>query len=191
MSHVNRYSSIPIIRRENVAEHSWYVTFYAYLIGVDLVRRGEVVDMEKLLTRALLHDIDESMTGDFLRVVKYGHPNLKKDLDEVSESVISDMEGSIGLLEALREPWKSAKADDLEGAIIQVADLARVASYVQEEISTGNTNVANVLRECKGYMMELVDDDSQVREYAAGIIDWIEERLAGFRARQGTLPFVF
>lgn len=179
MSHVYRYSSVPVIRRENVAEHSWYVAFYSYLIGVDLVKQGIKVDFGKLLSRALIHDLDESMTGDFLRYVKYGHPDLKKALDEVSVSMIEKMGDELGVPD-IQSPWATAKEDDVEGHIIEVVDLARVASYVWEEVQSGNMHVAPILKECWGYIVEFCEynEQSPLIPYVDGIIQWLKAKTS-------------
>lgn len=177
MSHVHRYSSVPAIRKENVAEHTFYVAFYSYLIGKDLESKGVKVNFGEMLSRALLHDIDESMTGDFLRHVKYGHPDLKKALDEVSISMLNKMSDKLGV--NLLPQWLSAKFEDLEGEIIQVVDLAHVLSYVWEEIEMGNTHVSDIPKECAKYIQQFVDDnpDSKVTPYAERIIDWNVSKL--------------
>lgn len=175
MSHVYRYSSVPIGRRENVAEHSWYVAFYAYLIGQDLQQQGFNVDFGEMLSRALVHDLDESMTGDFLRYVKYGHPDLKRALDEVSVSMIDKMAYKLKSgRKAIQKHWSEAKDNDLEGDIIQVADLARVLSYVLEEIKMGNSHVTNIISECSEYIEEFAEKHthSPVTPYAREIVKW-------------------
>lgn len=175
MSHVYRYSSVPTARRENVAEHSWYVAFYAFLIGNDLQQQGYSVNFGEMLSRALVHDLDESMTGDFLRYVKYGHPDLKRALDEVSESMINKMGYSLKSGgRAIKRHWAKAKAHDIEGDIIQIADLARVLSYVLEEIRMGNSHVTHIISECAQYIEEftLQNPKSPVTPYAKEIIEW-------------------
>jgi len=174
MSHVYRYSSIPVIRRENVAEHSWYVAFYSLVVAKDLKSRGFDVDFGKLLERALVHDLDESMTGDFLRGVKYGHPDLKRALDELSEQMIRLMGDELGA--DLLLAWKKCKADDIEGDIISVVDLARVISYVYEEMKSGNQHVAHIITECCAWIKKflILKDHSPVVPYAKSIIRWAE-----------------
>lgn len=181
MSHVYRYSSVPVIRRENVAEHSWYVAFYAFLIGQDLVQHGHVVDFGKMLSRALVHDLDESSTGDFLRHIKYGHPDLKRALDEVSISMIGRIESKLRSNgREIMVNWQSAKDDDLEGHVIQVVDLARVITYVWEEIKLGNTHVCAIMGECCDYLREFCRDHegSPLVPYAIKIINWAIDKGA-------------
>lgn len=179
MSHVYRYSSIPVIRRENVAEHSWFVSFYSFLIGKDLEKtEGLEIDFGKLLSRAMVHDIDESHTGDFLRHVKYGHPDLKRALDETSIAMIDMLGDALGV--HFKHEWSTAKADDIEGHIIQVVDLARVLSYVWEEINSGNQHVSYILKECNEHIRKFIEDHpkSPVNSYAKRIYTWAYERYS-------------
>jgi putative hydrolase of HD superfamily len=177
MSHVYRYSSVPVIRRENVAEHSWYVAFYSLIIAKDLIRRGHEVDIGLLLERAMVHDLDESMTGDFLRGVKYGHPDLKRALDEISEREVLKMESDIGT--KLLLSWSQAKSPTIEGDIVSVVDLARVLSYVFEEMKLGNMHVRDIPEECCGWIKKFMyaRDASPVKEYAHEIYTWALERM--------------
>lgn len=186
MSHVYRYSSLPTLRKENVAEHTFYVVLYSYLIGKDLdarfledlARIHPSIDFGDLLARALLHDIDESHTGDFLRTVKYGHPDLKTALDQISESMVHKMSTELGV--DFYDPWKGAKNRDMNGWILEIADLARVVSYVMEEIKSGNRHIVNVLAEVRDYYKKVVDDPrfiQQLNGYVMDILDVVEENL--------------
>jgi len=153
LAHVNRYSSLPVVRRENVAEHTCFVSIFCLLIGKDLQERGWGVDYEKLLKSSLLHDIDESLSGDFLRCVKYGVPGLKTLLDEASHGFMRDIAGQIGI--DLIPDWKDAKDGSLEGNILAVADLLGVVSYILEEFAAGNRHLLYILKEVDGYYQQL------------------------------------
>ncbi|MCG8433046.1 MAG: HD domain-containing protein [Gammaproteobacteria bacterium] len=183
MSHVYRYSSVPVVRKENVAEHSWYVAFYAMLIGQALARDGHEVDFGLLLSRALVHDVDESHTGDFLTYIKYGHPGLKRALDETSAKMIRKIEEDLNLRDSLMDFWTLAKADDIEGHIIRVVDLARVASYVWEEIRMGNKHIAHILPDCKSHVETFIRQyhDSPVTPYAHKVVVWIDSVFTQFK----------
>ncbi len=47
-------------RRESVAEHSWRLTFAAYLVSDEFPE----ADLQKLLKMCLIHDLGEAFTGD-------------------------------------------------------------------------------------------------------------------------------
>lgn len=155
LAHVNRYTSYPVSRRENVAEHTCFVSLYCLLIGEDLECNVSIdINWRKLLKSALLHDLDEALTGDFLRSVKYGTPGLKKALDTASVRVVEGMESELNLTGIL-DTWKSAKDDSLEGSILAIADFLAVASYVVNEIWTGNRHLYYILHELRDHLVGL------------------------------------
>ena len=55
---------------ENVAEHSFEVALTAYLVSKALLRKGYRVDTKKVIVMALLHDLEEAITGDIVKPVK-------------------------------------------------------------------------------------------------------------------------
>src|SRR5436853_94810 len=72
--HVHRFSGSPVHRKESVGEHLWLAALYSDLISQELeARLPEIeIDTGKLLRRAIYHDVEESITGDIVRGVKYG-----------------------------------------------------------------------------------------------------------------------
>ncbi len=85
---MSRFSSFPVQRVENVAEHLFWVAMYSHLISVDLnyrrnteLRKGETtipfVDHAEVLQKALIHDLPEAKSGDIQRAYKYSIPELK------------------------------------------------------------------------------------------------------------------
>lgn len=67
---VHRFGTTAATMRENVAEHSYYITLYAMCL-MDRVRaEGHEVDGELLLKMCLIHDIPEGLTGDLIQRVK-------------------------------------------------------------------------------------------------------------------------
>jgi 5'-deoxynucleotidase YfbR-like HD superfamily hydrolase len=153
LAHVNRYSSLPVSRRENVAEHTCFVSLFSLFIGKDLKASGVEVDFAKLLTASLMHDLDESLSGDFLRTVKYGVPGLKTLLDGASEGFLHRIEKQLGV--DILQDWKTAKDASLEGGILAIADLLAVVSYVLEEFSGGNRHLLDLLPEVDSYLESL------------------------------------
>ena len=175
LSHVYRYISVPTIRRESIDEHIAYVSLYALIIAKDLIKSGHNVNLSILLERTLVHDLDESITGDVIRTVKYGHPDLKRVLDEVATLMMARLDKSLGV--SLSSAWRDAKGVDLEGAILEVVDLFQVISYVSEEIDLGNRHLLNILPECCNYVRQVIEhrSDSPIVPYAKEILEWATE----------------
>lgn len=154
MAHVNRYSSFPLIRPENVAEHSWWVTFISMLIGEDMNYRWtpecgrDWVNVGLLLERALVHDLSECVSGDIIRSYKYSSEAVLavlKHADTLNMEQMVDEFGSQG--SHVMFQWSTAKDDDIEGLIVRFADLAVVAFYVRDEYRTGNKALLAVLED--------------------------------------------
>lgn len=148
MSSVIRYSSIPHGRGENVAEHSFYVIFYCLLIAKDLEEEGQHVDLQKLLIAATIHDLDEAVTGDIIRTVKYSSEELRDKLGEVADVYCRHTLRKLNIdAEQLYDLWSHARDTSyVEGQILQLADMLSVVSYCVERIRSGNDYMRTILR---------------------------------------------
>lgn len=155
-SFVTRYSSHPVLIKENVAEHSFYVAMYSLILVNEC---GIRCDLKKLLARALVHDIDESVTGDFQRTFKYGSPELRRALHDGAKAFTWDMLRvySRHTQATLYHLWDSAKDSDIEGEIILVADFLAVVAYIIREIRMGNEYGLAIASQCAVYANEVIN----------------------------------
>ena len=64
LSYVPRWSIVDMAKDQSVAEHSYNVTILSMAIGEIAKRYGLSFDYGALLEEALLHDMDEALTGD-------------------------------------------------------------------------------------------------------------------------------
>jgi len=146
-----RYSAQPVIARENVAEHSFWTAMIAITIAYEIER--SVVPQVAL--KALLHDIEECMTGDLVREMKYATDEFRDAVKKVERMFISS------LLEDLGEPgaemfivWDSAKNNTLTGQIVGLADLLSVVSFCTKEHELGNTNLEEIRKNCSELVVQ-------------------------------------
>lgn len=146
LSSIERYSQSFLTKQENVLEHSGFVTLFSYFIGVELISKGVELNMELLLTKSIIHDIDEIITGDVPRPTKYFNPDSIKIFKEMERSgvqlFLKDLINDNDILiKTIYSKWKHAK-DDAEGEIVKLADLAAVAYKAWEEyIILGNSRL--------------------------------------------------
>jgi 5'-deoxynucleotidase YfbR-like HD superfamily hydrolase len=142
MSCISRYSQSYLLKPENVLEHTGFVAMLAYSIGVRLVIAGERIDFGKLLSKAVVHDMDEVITGDIPKTTKYANSTLSslihqfedENMQKVSADVFCSMKPYID--------WKEAKDDTKEGMIIRLCDsLAVVYKAWHEWIFLGNRSI--------------------------------------------------
>lgn len=101
---------------ESIAAHTYGVAVVAMLMVDALRAQGQVVDGERVLRMALLHDAAEARTGDIPMPNKT--PGVDAALHEVERAVIADM-----LPTELGELWLEAERhDSLEARIVKAAD---------------------------------------------------------------------
>lgn len=137
-AHITRYGSIPVTQRETVAEHSFYVAFYTAIIAADL----EWDDGSSLMAveGALIHDVDECLTGDFLRSFKYSSKyllaELKQGADQAALKVFREI-NCVGWQKLYKE-WTKAKTTSKEGSLVKFCDFLSVVAYLAGEAAQGN-----------------------------------------------------
>ena len=88
-------------RRESVAEHSWRLTFMAWVLKDDF----EGVDTDRLLLMCLVHDLGEALIGDVPSFVKNGGDEAAED--EAVAEILSYLEPAQG--EELRAVFAEMK----------------------------------------------------------------------------------
>lgn len=151
-SKVRRWSQIHCAREESSLEHTAAVALIALKIANECPYD---VNVAKLLTKALLHDMEETITGDIMTPVKYHDEELTKAIKsferEAGKTVAEKVFGDWSY-----EYWLNAKDHTVEGSIIRIADKAAVVYKFKQEISLGNSsfcqyeeNIWNALHEIK------------------------------------------
>ncbi|MEO5366715.1 MAG: HD domain-containing protein [Magnetococcus sp. WYHC-3] len=155
-SHVTRYSSRPVTHPENIAEHAFYVTVYSFLLANELELEGFMVNRTQLLSRALFHDVDECITGDFQRAFKYSTPELAKAIHDAAANEVATLFEPFGheISCNVYDSWKNAKEGDLVGDIVRTADLLAVIVYIYRELQFGNATIREIIPECLAYSAE-------------------------------------
>lgn len=153
LRYVQRFSMSHVVHKENVAEHSYYVCLYAWLIGKWVNEYHDLpsshssgVDMENLLIKALIHDLEECRTGDFSRIFKYSNPDLTRMIALQSGhelcAVFNGIWNNIDKTDSVWRKWVYAKdSSSLEGKILAFADFLAVLAYVVAEINNANASM--------------------------------------------------
>jgi 5'-deoxynucleotidase YfbR-like HD superfamily hydrolase len=139
LAYIKRYSVIPRIHEESIAEHSFFVASIVLKLADDYeFRIGHAVSM------AIIHDWTESYTDDITVLTKRAYPEIARAVDKV-ESKIAKNEFSPMVLEL----WKEYKLmESPEALIVKYADTLQVIQYAQAEINMGN----------KAYMQSVLTD---------------------------------
>lgn len=161
---VIRFSNSTRIKNESVAEHSFFTAYYSLMLAFTLVVEEHAsIDFGEMLACAILHDVDEAKSGDFVRHFKYMNPEIKSHIEEATTEIMRQAFSPIFTKERAEkyhnEPantlqllWKNAKnPNTLEGDIVAFADFLSVLSYVMNEIDCGNVKLLRQLDDMYEY----------------------------------------
>ena len=170
---VPRFSTYPLYK-ENVAEHSYYVTLFAMFIARYLHNEGTAVDIGKAMSFAVMHDIEESFLGDVLLGTKQKmavqYDNAAKDTvfpwvqDCFGDSGI-DAGGLYGL-------WRWAKHDTIEGRIVRYADALAALLVLMRQANAGNGSANELTKRIYDTLVAdllLTEAYTKIRDFTTGI----------------------
>jgi 5'-deoxynucleotidase YfbR-like HD superfamily hydrolase len=184
LNHIQRYSSFPVIKPENVAQHSWQVAFYTYIIGCDLNRRtgtagSRFVNVRLAVVKALVHDVSEALSGDVIRSYKYSSPDMRRATAWADYTNMQDLTAEFGEVgEQLFDEWHDAKNNTMEGKLVAFADLVTVVTYIREERAMGNSALNEVLQRCYEDLLRPMRDDPTFGVYVQQLFpvdEWYSE----------------
>lgn len=146
LSTVQRYSQAKLARSENVLEHSGMVALITLHLSKGLLDEGHLIDVGLALTKAMLHDIEESDIGDISQPAKYHSKeitNAVKLLEtQVAMKIFMDSNAP-----GLFNIWIMAKDGD-EGLLVAFADNLSVLIKTYEEVYLrGNRTLLSLVKD--------------------------------------------
>lgn len=142
MSAVQRFSRLRMVHPENVLAHTGMVCVFAYAIARKLNDCYRVqlpaIDVAWVMARAVVHDMDETITGDIVRPTKYFSAELRSELGRLETKGINNIALALDI-PAIISDFTSAK-QGREGFVVKLADLlaALCTTYI-EVCVLGNT----------------------------------------------------
>jgi len=108
---------------ESVAAHSFGVTVTAMMLSDELAVRGTMVDLERLLRMALLHDWSETRLGDLPKTaMEYFRADTRKQAELAAfDDVIGGLDAGETLYRQLYEDYE--RRASLEARLVKAADV--------------------------------------------------------------------
>lgn len=185
LSYVDRCSNTPHIRPYPVAEHSFYLALYAMTFAdienhnhVNLLRHNHIsledYDLLKVMRKALIHDLEESETGDILFTTHNRSKAFKEKLDELRTMVVENVVFS-ELPELIQmayiQLWKTAKDNTKEGQLIAAMDKFEIVMFGVDELRMGNEAFRGVYENAK----KIIRNEFSTIESLQEILDQIEK----------------
>ena len=179
LNNVARYSSHPVIKTESVAEHSYWVSFFALLIAKDINYNNdcEEVDIELLLQKCILHDIGESQTGDIIRPFKYYNKDIHKAIKNAEDEIVTETLNKelhrVYIALDFQDTLDYCKDDSIEGDILILADMISLFTYCFDEVKLGNKNMVPVIKQG----LEVLDERLKTTKHLVGYISKLKNEI--------------
>lgn len=157
MHHVFRYSGVMLSEPESLATHIVEVQVMGYML-IDKLNNsfGEDISYGVFLEKALHHDLEESLTGDVCRTLKYHNPRVLKELQDVAAETATNIYSKY-FEDPIRvtKLWDEAKKGK-EGVIVKIVDMLCVANKALREVSLLNNNYfLKVVYEVSRYLTDV------------------------------------
>lgn len=134
LADVQRWGIVRTIRKQSVAEHSYYVALWTE----PLMRKLGVTDPERILAAvryALLHDKPEVVSGDVPSPLKQRLP--KGIIDDACKSSMD-----------IPKP-----PDDLTALVVKTLDLFEALTFIVEDEALGNTRLKDLYQTLRAKLM--------------------------------------
>lgn len=129
-----RWTTFPSIRDESVAEHTAEVMMISYVLALET----EQANIGEVLERALLHDIEESCTGDIPRWAKRRSDDFHQELDNIEHEFINEITSDVVQSDRIQVKWEESKDNSIEGKIVKCADIISAVYGMYREQELGN-----------------------------------------------------
>lgn len=160
LDHTYRYSGTKLVEKESLSQH----IVDTIIMGLKIIDHiNDIIGWDQLdasyyVMKATCHDLEEVITGDIPRPLKYYNSQTRDSLKDVAASVAQELfnkEFSQG--EYYYQIWDSAKEEG-EGVILKIVDTLVVANKVVKEVTLlGNNYMLRVAHEVSKYLIEVHD----------------------------------
>lgn len=146
LSNIRRCGTLRMIHSQNVAEHSFYAAILAMEIMRELdARNFEGIDHGEVLEKVLLHDLEETITGDMPYPFKRSSKSMAEKISAAKDTLVKEF----------YPPWMAQKNIEAKkyplGPIVVAADYLELHAYCLEEKWLGNREpyLDEILEECR------------------------------------------
>ena len=165
LDHTYRYSGTKLVEAESLSQHIVDTIMMGLKIIDEINHRVDeetrmvplipYLDPQTYILKAVTHDLEEAITGDVPRPLKYHDEVTLNSMREIADEVAKSLfEEQFLNHEYYYKEWLHAK-DGKEGCILKIVDMLVVASKVQKEITLlNNLYMLRVAYEVSQYIKE-------------------------------------
>jgi len=143
---------------ENVMEHSWQVATIAHALAIIENRFYDgALDVNRIATTALYHDVSEIITGDLPSPIKYHSADIRDAYKKI------ESQAELQMLNLLPQELQAdfaplllhSQVNPEEAAIIKAADIISAYLKCQAELQAGNQEFSNAANDINSRVRDL------------------------------------
>jgi 5'-deoxynucleotidase YfbR-like HD superfamily hydrolase len=174
LNQINRFNIRFRSYNEKVSSHSYYVALYSLILSDFLIDLGYEINIKKVVYSSILHDIEESISGDTIRPFKL---QFKKEYDTLAKlsakEVLDDL--PTNLKDKYLDYWEKDEKC-IEFLIVKIADDLSGLVYCHEQIKLGNKTFGPIYEDYKNHLDRKLKkmENNQLYE---GIMDAIKTEI--------------
>ncbi|MFD0695230.1 5'-deoxynucleotidase [Paenibacillus sp. GCM10027628] len=139
LKYIDRWSLMWNMRRDTVAEHSYYVSAIAHMLcTIANEVYGRNVPTDRVVSIALFHDASEVLTGDIPQPVKHNNEKILRNFREIEDVAVEKLIETIPA--EISHVYRSLIQDHDPELYrwVKAADLLEAYIKCLTELSTGN-----------------------------------------------------
>lgn len=162
LADMTRYNNRIKLKRESIAEHSFFVAYNIIKVGYDYNIPNEIVN--EAVAISITHDFPEMFTSDLPHDCKQRYPELRKLLSIVEIDFIKEE-----MPELYERYNKLLNENSLTTLLVDIGDAISVLQFCNREIDLGNTtdDIENISNECKVRIIRLFNKlEKELMNYA-------------------------
>lgn len=130
---INRYSKSRLANQESVLEHTGFVSMICYFIGESCNEHvPDSIDMGLLLSKCVMHDVEEFVSGDVQRPTKRSSAEMSQCFEKFSAECADVVKKETGV-NSVSQHWEKSKTGK-EGSIVEFADTFSVVYKAYDEV---------------------------------------------------------
>jgi 5'-deoxynucleotidase YfbR-like HD superfamily hydrolase len=172
---IERCSNTQHVKSYSVAQHSFYVALYGLVFSLmENERIGTAYySTEEIVKRSLVHDLEESETGDILFPLHNKYPEFKERLDFIRDEcverdVFRELPEDVSFV--LSHLWKRAKDPSTSGRMVACMDKFEILMFAVSELEIGN----NLMRRIYENAIRIIKEEFSGIESVISVIKEIE-----------------
>lgn len=175
---INRFSGQFLVKNETDVDHVWeMISMALYLVPKWNESLNYKLDLQNIIYRIVVHDLDESVTSDIPRTFKYHNPAFTEAVKNTVNDIMSERFNP-----SIISDIKSAKDFyNEEGLVVSILDVVQVSlKYADEIMNCGNNSIKH---ELLGFNIEVLNklinklEKSKFHDLSEILIEFIKNIL--------------